>query len=133
MTEFSRVSGKGSQTLTHPYITKRDGTLKIVLDRATSQDAVAYFGNTVRVFIDAKGGRVALTRGNDRRLVSTGSSNAATKLVALGSASDFEREWGKFSRMHMKPTWESTTDHQKALLLSPTGEIELEGDFGGGR
>ena len=107
------------------YIKRMDGKAKLVLDKAATKEAIDYFGSDVSVYLDYTTGRVALGRGNDRRL--TASSNQP--LVSLGSDEGFVSQWGKFTRIYVKPTWESDERHNKILLFTPTGRVDKEADM----
>ena len=120
---FTQVSHRRTQG--GCYIKRMDGKAKLVLDKATTKEAIDYFGTSVSVFLDYTTGRVALGRGNDRRL--TASSNQP--LVSLGSDEGFVSQWGKFTRIYVKPTWESDERHNKILLFTPTGRVDKEADM----
>ena len=107
------------------YIKRVDGKAKLVLDKATTKEAIDYFGSDVSVYLDYATGRVALGRGNDRRLCSTTNQ----PLVSLGSDEGFVSQWGKFTRIYVKPTWKSDERHNKILLFTPTGRVDKEADM----
>lgn len=109
---------------------RSDGRVRLYLSASTAGEATSYFGYNVGVFIDAESGRVVLTRGNDRRIAANGAaSKNASRYVSLGGDAELVKRFGAFLTMGMKPSWESTPDHQKVLLFTPTGEVELESDM----
>lgn len=106
------------------YIKRLDGAAKLVMDSKTAADAVKYFGHEVGVLVDYATGRVVLTRGNDRRICTSGSCN-----VSLGNEAPWLAAFGQFSRIYEKPTWESDSEHRKVLLFTPDGKPEMAEDM----
>ena len=120
-----RVAGR-PQSRSQSYIKRIDGMAKLVIERKVAEEAVKYFGQDVNVLIDDETARIALARGVNRRISMAG-ANLPT--VSLGNEEKLVKQWGRFTRIYLNASWESDQNHNKVLLFTPDGRVELEDDM----
>lgn len=116
---FSRIRSK-NKFVTACYIKRSNKVTKLVIDPKTAKEAVSFFGSTVTVLVDYAGGRVAVMRGNERRITSSPQFT-----VSLGGESMWVKEWGNFSRIYLKPKWDEDAGGRKVLMFEPDGKPEM--------
>lgn len=124
LSDFKTAGRRSSKSTS--YIKRVDGMAKLVIERKLANDAVAFFGTEANVLIHPETARIALKRGNNKRISMAG-NNLPT--ISLGKEDDLVRQWGRFHRIYLDATWESDQHHNKILLFTPNGSVELEDDM----
>lgn len=124
LSEFKTAGRRSNKSSS--YIKRVDGMAKLVIERKVAEDAIAFFGKEVTALIHPETARIALKRGSDKR-ISMSAGNIPT--VSLGNEDELVKQWGKFHRIYLEASWESDQHHNKILLFTPNGSVELEDDM----
>lgn len=116
LSSFTRVSTSANAKVSHTYIRLIDGAPKIYFSAAVTKELRNFGWERANTYANSDLTQVVVTRGDDARIGSVGSTDKAMLRIS-GAKSIWEEKMRGVDRAIYSHRWEKTQDGATALVL----------------